>query len=486
MIFRFILAGLLSWACISGNCQNSPDTITSHTIGSRFITAINSDDTIVIEGIIKTVFHAKAHESPGFAKIKDLFQRLHANYSPLEFHHAEMVEFSMGDHTSYILHIYAKQSGAKMWQDFQMRLDPEIPHLITGIGFIAEVAEPISLPNGTIEQKETLAWLDKYIDKLATDNDFFGRIIIAKGDKILFEKSTGFTDPERKTKITSETLFNLGSGNKMFTALAIMQLEEQGKLSLTDNLLKYFPDFPDKARAAQTTLHHLLSHTSGLAEYWTSENADAMAAAADWHQILQLIYKDGFQFEPGSEAGYCNSNFMLLGRIIELASGQDYFDYIQANIYDKAGMTKSGTFENDSQTLPLARFLTRDDNNGWKIAKHGKKGSPAGGGYSNGTDILKFSKALKNNVLVSKATFENMTTDKTQGLKDAFPYGYGFILSRNAGPDAYGHGGIASGINFEFRYYPQLDIALVLFCNQDNGAYDDLKKNAIRLITGER
>ena len=375
-----------------------------------------------------------------------------------------------------------------MWSDFQFFLNPSPPHLISNLAFIAEVAEPIALPNGSIEQRETLNWLNGYIEKLERDNELSGSILLAKGDAVLLEKHWGYADLEQKHKINAETLFGLASGSKMFTAVAIMQLQEQGKLKLTDKLTDYFPDFPRRDWAERVTLQQMLSHTSGIAEYWTSENEPAMLNFNDWHQFLPLIYKGGFNLEPGTESSYSNSNFMLLGSIVEKVSGQDYYAFISTNILAKAGMTQSGFFYHADPNHSFARPHARKEGGGWQLAKHFKngKGSPAGGCYSNAADMLKFYKALKNNQLVSASTLQNMTTDKTIGVKDAQPYGLGFILEQHAQEPTYGHGGTADGVNFEFRYFPRQDILLVVFCNQNNGAYDDLKRNALKLISGAR
>ncbi len=105
-----------------------------------------------------------------------------------------------------------------------MRLDPEPPHKLNKIGFIAEVSEPVTLPNGSIEQKYTLDWLSTYLENLKSKYDLYGSILIAKGDKIIFEKYYGYEDLNKKIPITDKTLFNMASGGKMFTALCIAKL----------------------------------------------------------------------------------------------------------------------------------------------------------------------------------------------------------------------------------------------------------------------
>jgi len=481
----FLLSFLFAQAA---SCQHPTPPLTPERLGSRFVEAINAADAALQETISKEVYAPASIEKLGVQRIVAHFQKLHETYAPLEYHHSEQLEFAKPAGTTYVLHIYARKQGDVMWSDFQFYLETAPPHRIDRLVFVAEVAEPIALPNGSIEQRETLEWLQGYIEKLARENELSGSILIAKGDEVLLEKHWGFADLENARKINAETRFGLASGSKMFTATAIVQLMEQGKLKLTDKLSDYFPDFPNRAWAERTTLKHLLSHTSGIAEYWTAENEPAMLQFTHWHQYLPLIYKEGFRFEPGAESYYSNSNFMLLGAIIEKASGQDYYQYIEENILKKAGMTRSGYPDHGNSDLPLALPYARQEGGGWKNnrAKQFRKGSPAGGCYANAADMLLFCKALKNNQLVSAESLKLMTTDWTLGVKDAQPYGLGLILERHAQEPSYGHGGTAGGVNFEFRYFPGKDILLVVFNNQNNGAYDDLKRNALKLISGAR
>jgi CubicO group peptidase (beta-lactamase class C family) len=472
----------------SSNCQVNPQAPTPDRLGSRFVEGINTADAALREAISKEVYAPATLEKIGIQRIVAHFQKLREIYAPLEYHHSERLEFAKPGGTTYVLHVYARKQGEVMWSDFQFYLEPTPPHRVDKLAFIAEVAEPIALPNGSIEQRETLDWLRGYVEKLERENDLSGSILIAKGDKVLFEKHWGFAGLENARKISAETLFGLASGSKMFTATAILQLVEQGKLKLTDKLTDYFPDFPNRAWAEQVTLKHLLSHTSGIAEYWTAENEPAMLRFEHWHEYLPLIYKEGFRFEPGTESYYSNSNFMLLGAIVEQASGQDYYQYIGAHILKKAGMARSGFFDHGNGDLPLALPYARQEGGGWKNnrTKQFKKGSPAGGCYSNAFDMLLFCKALKNNKLINPESLKLMTTDWTTGVKDAQPYGLGLILERHAQEPTYGHGGTAGGVNFEFRYFPLMDIALIIFNNQNNGAYDDLKRNSLKLISGAR
>ncbi|MFI5237552.1 MAG: serine hydrolase domain-containing protein [Ignavibacteriales bacterium] len=455
--------------------------------GARFINAINSESEVEQKEIIINIFSQSEIDEVGVERLGGLVKQLHDNFAPIVYHHSEVLIFDKPEGMSYLMHIYAKQPDAVMWKDFQMRLDPELPHKLKSIGFIAEVSEPITLPNGSIEQKQTLDWLSGYLGKLKYEYDLYGSILIAKGEKILFKEYYGFADVEKKIPITNKTLFNVASGGKMFTALCIAKLVEINKLSYDDKITKYLTGFSDESKADKITIHHLLSHTSGISEYWSGQNDAAVYSATNIDDHLRLVLKSGFDFEPGTAYQYCNSNFILLGAIIEKVTGKSFYDFVQETIFNSAEMNQSGYFNHASNNTatPLARGENETD---WIEAVHGIKGSSAGGSYSNTTDILKFSSAIKNNKIISKKTFQNMITSKNSGIKEPMDvdYGYGFILSKSSLELGYGHGGTADGVNFEFRYFPESDITFIMFCNQNNGAYDDLKKNTIKLITGER
>lgn len=451
--------------------------------GKMLVDIINNPSESVRREELKKIFSTNALTTPGLDPLAAVVTRWHDEYAPLDFHHAETNEYKRPAETVYVMHIYARKKDALMYQDFQLYLDPRPPHKLEKIAFIAEVAEPVNLPNGAIDQPETLAWLTRYADKLNKENDLYGSTLITKGNQTLFEKHYGFQNIEKKIPLTMNTRFNIASGGKMFTAIAIAQLVERGKVSLDAPVTQYLPDFPKPDKAAKVKVNHLLSHTSGIGQYWTGQNNPAVLTATTIDQHLRVVYDAGFTFEPGTQYEYCNSNFIVLGAIIEKVTGRSFYEYVGESIFKKVGMVNTNypDLYADGTAVPYSRNGTA-----WKPSVSGKKGSSAGGAYSTLGDILNFSKALRTNTLVRRETFQAMTTPQNQGLGAAEDYGLGFILSRVGGEPSYGHGGTAKGVNFEFQYFPNLDVTLIMFCNQDNGAYDDLKKNIIKLITGHR
>lgn len=485
LVLNIIVANTLLHETALAQTLSATERTRIEQYGERYIAALNSGTAASFAKALDEVYAASTLEKIGHARIQQQMERLHRDLGALEYHHGELAEHKMGESLSRVLHVYAKPSGASMWRDLQFRLEAMSPFKITELAFIAEVAEPVYLPNGAITDPNTLSWLNNYLDRLIAQNDLYGSVLIAEGERIVFERTYGFADAKRSVKATAATRFNLGSGNKMFTALAVAQLVAAGKLSYDDPLIKFFPNFPQREFAEKATIHHLLSHTSGLGEFWTEEYQKHRHEIKTLRDYLPWIHKAGVTFEPGKAFQYSNSNFLLAGLIIEQASGKDYYDYIRQNIYQPLGMTATDSYLHNDTQAALAAPLKRDGKN-WIVAEQGWRGSSTGGGYSTAQDILKFARGLAAGKILSPENLQPMLVSKVRGLAEATDYGYGFILSHEGNVPSYGHGGIASGVNFELRYFPQLDMTFVIFCNQDNGAYDDLRKNIIKLITGAR
>ncbi|MFN0157327.1 MAG: serine hydrolase domain-containing protein [Bacteroidota bacterium] len=469
----------------TGGSFSQADRERIENYGAIYLHALNAGTVASYKNAIQEVFAQITLQNIGEARIMGQMDRLSKTLGELEYHHSEVVGFSIGGTLSYSLHVYGRSKNAKDWKDFQFRLEENPPYKIKDLVFIADVAEPVYLPNGTITDPHTLDWLGKYIDKLVKENDLSGSVMLARGNTPFYERYYGFADAKRSIKTTRNTRFNLGSGNKMFTAIAIAQLVEKGKLRYADPLSKFFPDFPDPEFSKKVTVHHLLSHTSGVKEYWTDEYEENRKHIDDVKQMLPWVYKVGTAFEPGSEFSYSNSNFILAGLIVEKTSQVDYYTYVRKHIYEPLGMTASDSYKRDGSESNLAAPL-RKGHKGWETADHGPRGTSAGGGYSTTHDMLKFSRGLVAEKILSSEVLKMLTTSKTSGLRAEVEYGYGFELSSEGRVRSFGHGGIAGGVNSEFRYFPSEDITLIMFCNQDNGAYDDLRKNIVKLITGMR
>ena len=455
--------------------------------GRRLVEAINSDDGDSRARTVRDVFTPASLADGGEARILAQLGRLRADLGTLEFHHAESVSHGEGASTRISLHVYARSGKDGGWRDLQFWLDPVPPHRIRNLVFLANVAEPVYLPNGDVTGADTLEWLGQYIDKLVADDDLSGGLLLARGDSVLLERVFGFADPERRRPITATTRFNMASGGKMFTAVAIADLVEEGRLHFTDAVEAVLPAVAGEPFVHGVTVAHLLSHTSGIAEFWNDDYEAHWNELKSLSQFLPFVRAAGTRFAPGERFEYSNSNYILLGLVLEAVTGKTYDDVLTERIFLPAGMRDTGLFPFDDADPAQAMRLARDGS-GWKSAPHGFRGSSAGGGLTTSGDMLRFARALVGGKLVSTTMLTAMTTSKTTGLPDSpMAYGYGFELDTGAeGAPSFGHGGIAAGVNFELRCFPRADLTLVVFSNQDNGAYDDLRRNTTKLITGER
>jgi CubicO group peptidase (beta-lactamase class C family) len=364
--------------------------------------------------------------------------------------------------------VAAKSNLTGMISEIVLQVEEQAPFNIVFIS----LRPPAPAADTKFSDRHITEELDAHLKKLAGADVFSGAVLVARGSNVLYEKAFGEANKDFKALNNVDTKFNLGSMNKMFTAVAVAQLIEAGKLSFDDPLGKFMPDFPDKEAAEKIKIKHLLSHTSGLGNYFNRtfmEGSRARFRTID--DFLALAKDEKMQFEPGSKWQYSNTGMLVLGKIVEKVSGQNYFDYVRENIYKKAGMTSSDSFELDGVNPNLAVGYEKDytdqgivfRNN---IFMHVIKGGPAGGGYSTVGDLLKFANALREGKLVGKEYVKILTTPKPE--LNSPGYGYGFIIGTN--PDTFGHSGGFPGISSELVMFPDSDYAAVVLSNYGFGA----------------
>jgi len=327
-------------------------------------------------------------------------------------------------------------------------------------------------PTAGISDSELARLVDSYVGGLVAADQFSGAILIAKGGEPIYQRAFGLASIAYQAPNRIDTKFNLGSMNKMFTAVAIAQLAQAGKLSFDDTIGTHLSDYPNQAVADQVTIHQLLTHTAGLPDYF---NDDFTAASRARFRTIQdffpLFVDKPLEFEPGSEWRYSNSNFMVLGAIVEAASGEDYFAYVRDHIYQPAGMVDTEAYELDHETPNLATGYTRaPGETAWRnnLFEHVVRGGPAGGGYSTVADLLRFAQALTSEQLLDAEMTAEVTAPKVQagGAFNAH-YGYGFMHETLNGVQRFGHSGGFSGINSELNIYPELDYVVVVMANYD-------------------
>lgn len=295
-------------------------------------------------------------------------------------------------------------------------------------------------------EAEMLSALKTTAEELNRTNIFSGTILLAKNKQILFEYACGDAVKAKGIKNNINTLFNIGSMNKMFTATAIMQLVEKGKLKLDDPIAKYIDTtWLPRSITDKVTIHHLLSHTSGLGDFFGAAYDKMLYGKVDELKDFKPYIKgDQLAFEPGKDWSYSNSGMVLLGVVIEKVAGQNYFDYVQRHIYKPSGMKYTNRYNITQPPTNLAFGYIPQEDGTYKDnnKSSGIWGSSAGGGYSTVGDLYQFSHALLGNKLVAEPSQKLMFTDyMNKG------YGYGFQLRTTALGKVIGHSGGAPGIN---------------------------------------
>jgi D-alanyl-D-alanine carboxypeptidase len=328
---------------------------------------------------------------------------------------------------------------------------------------IEAIERPADLRIPRLGQAAAIDALVAKADAAAKQDAFAGVLLVARGDKVLLQRAWGIADRAARTPVALDTKFRLGSMNKMFTAVSTLQLVRGGKLSLDGTVGQYLPGYPN-ADIAKVTIRQLLTHSGGTGDIFGPEFDKQRLSLKTHDDYVRLYGARGPDHPPGKEYRYSNYGFLLLGDIIERASGQSYYDYVDQHVFAPAGMHDSGSLPEDVAVPGRAHAYTReDDAASWSDAADTLpyRGTSAGGGYSTAGDLLKFARALQSGKLLSPALLAEATRKQSPW------YGYGFMVADVEGVPAYGHGGGAQGMNGELRIFPALEEVVVALANVD-------------------
>lgn len=345
-------------------------------------------------------------------------------------------------------------------------------------------------------ETEAIAALKAECEKEAAANQFSGTVMVAKNGTSIFEAAQGYANKENNVKNVLDTKFNIGSIGKMFTATAVMQLVQEGKINLDDPLSKYLPDYPNKD-VAKVTIDQLLTHTAGTGDFMGEEEIKTFNAnrlnLKELKDYIALFGERGLRFKPGSQWEYSNYGYILLGRVIEVVSGNSYDDYVRKNIFKPAGMDSTDNYTIDENVPKMATGYTRYAQgesfpSGLVRTKPNLtgplrpnddvlsfRGGPAGGGYSTVGDLVRFAGAITSHKLLNAYYTNLLTTGKVSTPMPGSKYGYGFSdeMSQD-GVRSIGHNGGAQGINGEFMIFPESDYVVAVLCNLDPPAAQTL------------
>ncbi|MGB2992600.1 MAG: serine hydrolase [Paenisporosarcina sp.] len=326
--------------------------------------------------------------------------------------------------------------------------------------------------------------IDK-IHTLQSNNQFSGTAFVKNEDQVIVEVSYGYSNRSELIKNQTDTRYGIASGCKLFTSIAICQLVEEGEISfdstIRDCIDEKFPHFDETI-----TIHQLLTHTSGIPDYFDEEVMDdfeelwinnPMYHIRCLKDFLPLFQNKNMKSAVGERFHYNNAGYILLGLIVEQASGLTFTDYVEKRIFKKAGMKDSGYFAFDSLPERVALGYIDNADGTWKsnIYSLPVKGGSDGGAFVTVTDMSRFWEALINYRLINKALTIQLLTAHTQVKEDSF-YGYGVWIKKNGSLISKYHiMGYDPGVSFHSAYYPESSFKLVVCSNKSEGAFAIMK-----------
>lgn len=347
-------------------------------------------------------------------------------------------------------------------------VEPEPPHIITKIDLRAVPRPPEFALSRLTLQGATEAFGKQLEQETAADR-FAGAALVAKNGTILFEHAYGLADREKKTPNSLDTQFRIGSMNKMFTAVSVMQLVQAGKIQLTDPFGKYLTDYPNKDMASKVTIQQLLTHTGGTGDFFGPEFDKHRLELKTLQDYVKLYGERPVAFEPGSRFEYSNYGFLLLGVIIEKVSGQNYYDYVREHVFKPAGMNSTDSLTEDQVVAARSVGYMKEGSGPWKDNKDTLpyRGTSAGGGYSTVGDLYKFAMAIQEHKLLDAVHTEMLVTGKVDTGRGPDKYAFGFFDSNEGGMECFGHGGGAPGMNGDLKVCPKTGYVIAVLSNLD-------------------
>jgi CubicO group peptidase (beta-lactamase class C family) len=342
-------------------------------------------------------------------------------------------------------------------------------------------------PKAAVSRDELKRLVRATLDTLVHMNDFSGCLTVAIAGETVIDECRGLAERRFGVPIDHQTKFHIGSMDKMFTAVAIAQLVEAGKLSWDDTLAQRVPEYPDHEAAKKISVWQLLHHTAGLGDFFVPEFFQQREKFVDTADYLDLIARQPRLSDPGKEWNYSNAGYVLLGRIIENVSRENYFDYIARHVFAAAGMDASGFDRLDEITPKLAVGYFHEGlfSSEWKAdwMKIPLKGGPAGGGYSNNADLLRFARALRDGKLVRPATLAKMFDDEVPAGPGGYAAGFGDRLSH--GRHVRGHAGGIEGTDANLAMVWESNADVVLTSNEGPGQAWLLAERIADLLAAE-
>jgi len=317
--------------------------------------------------------------------------------------------------------------------------------------------------------------LDSTFQRFNKRHDFHGSVLVAKGGKVVFKQHYGYANFKEKTKIDDNSVFQLASVSKQFTAAAILILKDRGELSLDDKVTAFYPEFP----YTEVTVRHLLNHTSGLPKYfWLAEHKWDKEHAPSNGEMMDLLSKEKLNpfFRPGANFDYSNTGYFVLSAIVEKVSGQSFADFVDREIFKPLNMRQSFVYSfgqdsiRDDQLSGYRLYRRR-----WHAAIPGTVNDAVVGDkniYSTTEDMLKWVEGLNSGRLISEESLQEMYTKGMTKYNRKVPYGFGFRIKEDGEQKVIYHNGRWNGFSTSLMQYPDEDLVVITL---EHSSYNSMK-----------
>jgi CubicO group peptidase (beta-lactamase class C family) len=346
-------------------------------------------------------------------------------------------------------------------------------------------------------EAELVADLERFVDRLVLADQFSGAVLLARHGMPMIRRSYGLADRAEMRGNTPETPFALGSVSKMFTAVLIAQLLEQNKLSTDATIGEILPSFPVGPAKDRVTVQHLLTMSSGIPDvFQLPEFINALGRAGTLSDFWPVFASKPLSFTPGTRWTYSNSNFLVLGAIVEQTLGEPFVALVERRIFQPSGMA-STSYQPPASVRPARGYTSirpggpgQSNGDAWTPAWDEKRGAPVvhvpmGGGWSTVDDLARFADALMHSRLVRRETMERVMTGVVPadyGGRD----GYGFETRVVNGVRIVGHQGGAPGVSNQVDFYPDLGYVMIVLGNSDASGAQEIAKQVRTTITSLR
>ena len=330
------------------------------------------------------------------------------------------------------------------------------------------------------------AEMDALLKEIYPDKNSGASALVMKKGKVVYRKAFGMANIEVGVEMTPEHIFRIGSITKQFTAVAILQLMEAGKLSLQDDITKFLPDYPTHGHTI--TVEHLLTHTSGIKSYTAMDSWDGeeRKKAFTPEQMIDYFKNEPMDFAPGEKWMYNNSAYFLLGYIIEKVSGMSYEEYVEEKLF-KALKMESSYYGNPMQLISNRASGYQVGKNGFQNAEYLSMTQPyaAGALLSTVDDLYKWYNAVASYKVVKKESIDKAWTSYTLNDGSKTQYGYGWAIGNIQGSRMIEHGGGINGFVTASLYLPEDEIFVAVFSNCNCRFPGDVSKRLAAISLGK-